>query len=93
MAYDYSSQNDRLELPNPYRVENVFLFVCAAATLVGGIAALIWARAAIFILAWRWAVTDKSAAMISPKDGLRSGPIAFCVRWSPCMWAAARVAG
>ena len=33
MAYDYSSDNKRLELPNPHRVENSFLFACAAITL------------------------------------------------------------
>lgn len=46
MAYDYSSENKRLELPNPYRVENLFLFVCAAASIVGGVVALLWARSA-----------------------------------------------
>ncbi|MEY2890637.1 MAG: hypothetical protein RJA98_545 [Pseudomonadota bacterium] len=47
MAYDYSSENQRLELPNPYRVENNFLFICAAALLIGGVTALLWAREAL----------------------------------------------
>ena len=47
MAYDYSSGNQRLELPNPYRVENAFLFVCACATLAGGVTSLLWAREAL----------------------------------------------
>ena len=47
MAYDYSSDNKRLELPNPFRVENTFLFACAAITLMGGLIGLLWARAAI----------------------------------------------
>lgn len=47
MAYDYSSDNKRLELPNPFRVENTFLFACAAITLAGGLTGLMWARAAI----------------------------------------------
>ena len=47
MAYDYSSENKRLELPNPYRVENLFLFACAAVTFVGGVTGLLWARAAL----------------------------------------------
>jgi hypothetical protein len=46
MAYDYSSENQRLELPNPYRVQNLFLFLCAAVLLAAGITALLWARAA-----------------------------------------------
>ena len=47
MAYDYSSENKRLELPNPYRVENLFLFACAAVTVAGGLTGLLWARTAI----------------------------------------------
>lgn len=45
MAYDYSSDNQRLELPNPYRVQNAFLLLCALITGAGGLAALVWARA------------------------------------------------
>ncbi len=47
MAYDYSSDNKRLELPNPFRVENSFLFACALVTLLGGVTGLLWARDAI----------------------------------------------
>jgi hypothetical protein len=47
LAYDYSSDNQRLELPNPFRVENLFLFACAAITLAGGLTGLMWARTAI----------------------------------------------
>jgi len=47
MAYDYSSENKRLELPNPYRVENLFLFACASVLIVAGLVALLWARAAL----------------------------------------------
>jgi hypothetical protein len=46
MSYDYSSENQRLELPNPYRVQNLFLFTCAAVLTGAGITALLWARAA-----------------------------------------------
>lgn len=44
MAYDYSSDNQRLELPNPYRVENLFLFFCALVAGGGGFFALFLAR-------------------------------------------------
>jgi len=47
LAYDYSSDNKRLELPNPFRVENSFLFACAVITLAGGVVGLLWAREAI----------------------------------------------
>lgn len=35
MAYEYSSESRRLDFPNPYRVENVFLLT-AATILIGG---------------------------------------------------------
>jgi hypothetical protein len=44
MAYDYSSENKRLELPNPYRVENAVLFLCALVCAAGGVRALWWGR-------------------------------------------------
>ncbi len=47
MAYDYSSENKNLELPNPYRVENLFLFFCAVALLLAGVVALFWAQSAL----------------------------------------------
>jgi len=47
MAYDYSSENKRLELPNPYRVENQFLFICAAVLVLAGVTALLWSRSAL----------------------------------------------
>ncbi|MDE2396909.1 MAG: zinc ribbon domain-containing protein [Burkholderiales bacterium] len=47
MAYDYSSENKSLELPNPYRVENGLLFASAAILVAGGVTALMWAREAL----------------------------------------------
>ena len=47
MAYDYSSENKRLELPNPYRLENFFLFACAAMLVAAGLTTLVWARTAL----------------------------------------------
>jgi hypothetical protein len=47
MSYDYSSESKRLELPNPYQLQNRLLWLCAAVLLIGGIVALFWARAAM----------------------------------------------
>jgi len=47
MSYDYSSESQRLELPNPYRLQNRLLWICAAALLVAGILSLWWAREAL----------------------------------------------
>ncbi|GAA4029824.1 hypothetical protein [Actimicrobium antarcticum] len=44
MAYDYSSESQRLELPNPYRVENVFQFTISVVYLACGVLALLAAR-------------------------------------------------
>ena len=47
MAYDYNSQDDRFDFPNPYRIENFFYF-CAAATLIfGGVVLLMVARGSL----------------------------------------------
>jgi hypothetical protein len=47
MSYDYSSESQRLELPNPYRLQNRLLWVCATALLIAGIVSLWWARDAL----------------------------------------------
>ncbi|CAN5174266.1 hypothetical protein BH10PSE17_BH10PSE17_05580 [soil metagenome] len=47
MAYDYSSESKRLELPNPYRLQNLFLFASAAVLVIGGVVGLLWARDAL----------------------------------------------
>ena len=44
MAYDYNSQDNRFDFPNPYRVENFFYFCGAAILILGGIALLFTAR-------------------------------------------------
>ncbi len=47
MSYDYSSESKLLELPNPYRLQNGLLWLCAAVLMIGGITALFWARSAM----------------------------------------------
>ena len=47
MSYDYSSESKLLELPNPYRLQNLLLWLCAAVLMIGGVTALFWARAAM----------------------------------------------
>ena len=47
MSYDYSSESRRLELPNPYRLQNRFLWGCAVLLIVGGLMSLLGARDAL----------------------------------------------
>ena len=44
MAYDYNSQDNRFDFPNPYRIENYFYFCASAILLVGGLSLLIIVR-------------------------------------------------
>jgi len=44
MAYDFNSQDNRFDFPNPYRIENYFYFCAAAILLAGGISLLIIVR-------------------------------------------------
>lgn len=47
MAYDYNSQDNRFDVPNPYRVENYFYFCGATILIFGGVTLLITARSSI----------------------------------------------
>ncbi len=44
MSYDYSSAGTTLELPNPYKVQNLLLLICSAALLAGGLYTLVVVR-------------------------------------------------
>lgn len=45
MSYEFNPQTPNLELPNPYRLENAGLFLCAAVALVCTVPALLSLRA------------------------------------------------
>ncbi|MEO7115933.1 MAG: zinc ribbon domain-containing protein [Caldimonas sp.] len=47
MSYEYGSESKRLELPNPYRLQNRLLWLCAALLLAAGVVSLLWARDAM----------------------------------------------
>jgi hypothetical protein len=44
MAYEYNPQSPRFDIPNPHRIENIFLVSCAAASFVAALILLIDAR-------------------------------------------------
>lgn len=47
MAYEYNPESSRWEVPNPHRVENLFLAGGAAVTLTGAVAALVLGRSVL----------------------------------------------
>lgn len=47
MAYDYSSDNKRLEIPNPYKAQNRLLLLCAMVLLLAGLGCLWSGRSAL----------------------------------------------
>lgn len=67
MAYDYSSESKLLELPNPYRLQNRLLWLCAAFLLAAGVTSLWWARDALQGQALRlaWAPLLAGLAMLA----------------------------
>ena len=44
MAYEYNPQSARFDIPNPHRVENIFIAICTAACFIGAIVLLVDAR-------------------------------------------------
>ncbi len=40
MSYEYGSDSKRLELPNPYRLQNRLLWLCATLLLAAGVLSL-----------------------------------------------------
>lgn len=47
MSYVYNSQDDRLDFPNPFRIENIFYFIAAGLLILGGLVSLISSRSAL----------------------------------------------
>jgi cytochrome c-type biogenesis protein CcmH/NrfF len=47
MTYEYGSESKRLELPNPFRLQNRLLWLCAVLLVGAGIVSMLWARSAM----------------------------------------------
>ncbi|CAN5374981.1 hypothetical protein BH09PSE5_BH09PSE5_41660 [soil metagenome] len=76
MAYDYSSESRRLELPNPYRLQNLWLWLSALMLIVGGVLCLWWTRQAVQIESTRTAVAPLLAGVLLLAGGLGAAGIA-----------------
>jgi hypothetical protein len=70
MAYDYSSESKLLELPNPYRLQNRLLWLCAVVLLAAGVTSLWWARTAMQEHAMRMAGAPLLAGLLMLAGGL-----------------------
>ena len=70
MSYEYGSESKRLELPNPYRLQNRLLWLCAALLVVAGVVSLLWARDAIATSALRLAAAPLVAGLLLLASGL-----------------------
>src|SRR5678815_510966 len=62
MTYEYGSESKRLELPNPYRLQNRLLWLCAVLLVGAGVVSLLWARTAMQESALRLAAAPILAA-------------------------------
>jgi hypothetical protein len=70
MSYEYGSESKLLELPNPYRLQNTLLWLCAAILVGAGIASLLWARAAMEDSALRQVAAPLLAGLLLLGAGL-----------------------
>lgn len=52
MSYEYSNSSQRLNLPTPFRIENIALFVSAAALIIFSFALLLQARSGLSSQNW-----------------------------------------
>jgi hypothetical protein len=52
MAYEYSSESGRLDFPNPYRIENIFLFIGGSLFVLAGLYLLLRTRSALGAGLW-----------------------------------------
>ena len=76
MSYDYSSESKRLELPNPYRLQNRMLWLCSALLVAAGVTSLYWARDALQGQALRLAAAPLLAGLLLLVAGLASAATA-----------------
>jgi len=76
MSYDYSSESKRLELPNPYQLQNRVLWAAAALLLVAGVTSLWWARSAMQDQSVRFAAAPLLAGVLMLGAGLAAAATA-----------------
>ena len=76
MTYEYGSDSKRLELPNPYRLQNRLLWLCAVLLAGAGIVSLLWARSAMQESALRLAAAPILAGLLLLGAGIAAAATA-----------------
>ena len=76
MTYEYGSESKRLELPNPYRLQNRLLWLCALLLVGAGVLSLLWARSAMQESALRLAGAPILAGLLLVAAGLAAAATA-----------------
>ena len=76
MTYEYGSESKRLELPNPYRLQNRLLWLCALLLVGAGVLSLLWARSAMQESALRLAAAPILAGLLLIAAGLAAAATA-----------------
>lgn len=70
MSYEYSSSAQRLDFPNPFRVENVFRFIAAGILVASGVYAIFLGRGALGTHLDGWALAPIIAGVAMLAAGL-----------------------
>ncbi|MEO6364236.1 MAG: zinc ribbon domain-containing protein [Caldimonas sp.] len=76
MTYEYGSESKRLELPNPYRLQNRLLWICGALLMVAGVVSLLWAKGAMEASALRLVGAPLLAGLLLLAAGLAAAATA-----------------
>ncbi|MDQ2735685.1 MAG: hypothetical protein M3Y55_12040, partial [Pseudomonadota bacterium] len=76
MTYEYGSDSKRLELPNPYRLQNRLLWLCSALLVFAGVVSLLWARNAMQESALQHAAAPLVAGLFLLAAGLAAAATA-----------------
>ncbi len=76
MSYEYGSESKRLELPNPYRLQNRLLWLCGGLLVIAGVVSLLWAKSAMEESALRLVAAPLVAGLLLLAAGLAAAATA-----------------
>lgn len=77
MAYEYGSSAQRLDFPNPFRVENVFRFIAAGVLVGGGLVAVFQGRSGLGEHLGGWALAPILVGVAMLAAGIQHAAVAL----------------